>query len=49
MGVKTCKGCGIKEYPMWYTEEYCSRSCALNKFRNLRKELKELFNLLKSK
>lgn len=47
--MKTCKGCGIKPFPYWYSEEYCSRSCALNKFRELRKQVREVYNLLRSK
>ena len=42
-----CKACGIKRFPMWYSDEYCSRSCALQRLRELREEYQTLLEIVR--
>ena len=42
-----CKGCGIELQDNHQYWEYCSRSCMLLKLEELKRELRELYQLLK--
>ncbi len=44
---KICKGCGIEQKNIWQFNDFCSRSCLMNKIRELQEKYIEYKNLLK--
>jgi len=49
--MQKCNYCGYEkkqgDYGIWFSSEYCSRSCAMNKADELKRKYREVVRLLR--